>query len=86
MTGPLKKARWAAVIVRNEIRHYFCRIAGLCPGGTQEALNGHGSRVAMVMKLTSSLDNGSTLRGPSSRWCGVVVRRGGASSGVVHVT
>ncbi|GFU52358.1 hypothetical protein TNCV_3958731 [Trichonephila clavipes] len=22
----------------------------------------------------------------SSRWCGVVVRRGGASSGVVHVT
>ncbi|GFT85570.1 uncharacterized protein TNCV_4252971 [Trichonephila clavipes] len=24
--------------------------------------------------------------GTSSRWCGVVVRRGGASSGVVHVT
>ncbi|GFW25458.1 uncharacterized protein TNCV_3721861 [Trichonephila clavipes] len=22
----------------------------------------------------------------SSRWCGVVVRRGGASSGIVHVT
>ncbi|GFX46871.1 hypothetical protein TNCV_4040171 [Trichonephila clavipes] len=22
----------------------------------------------------------------SSRWCGVIVRRGGASSGVVHVT
>ncbi|GFV68047.1 uncharacterized protein TNCV_1873291 [Trichonephila clavipes] len=22
----------------------------------------------------------------SSRWCGVVVRRGGASSGVVHIT
>ncbi|GFV47815.1 uncharacterized protein TNCV_1329411 [Trichonephila clavipes] len=22
----------------------------------------------------------------SSRWCGVVVRRGGASSGVIHVT
>ncbi|GFV71473.1 hypothetical protein TNCV_4562251 [Trichonephila clavipes] len=22
----------------------------------------------------------------SSRWCGVVIRRGGASSGVIHVT
>ncbi|GFV57000.1 uncharacterized protein TNCV_1678811 [Trichonephila clavipes] len=33
-------------------------------------------------RCTLSLSRAET----SSRWCGVVVRRGGASSGVVHVT
>ncbi|GFX85294.1 uncharacterized protein TNCV_2675691 [Trichonephila clavipes] len=39
---------------------------------------------------TCRVGQGCTLNlsraGTSSRWCGVVVRRGGASSGVVHVT
>ncbi|GFW75973.1 uncharacterized protein TNCV_351581 [Trichonephila clavipes] len=33
-------------------------------------------------RCTSNLSRAET----SSRWCGVVVRRGGASSGVVHIT
>ncbi|GFW76580.1 uncharacterized protein TNCV_2681971 [Trichonephila clavipes] len=35
-----------------------------------------GQRCTLILSKTET----------SSRWCGVVVRRGGASSGVVHVT
>ncbi|GFW19078.1 retrovirus-related Pol polyprotein from transposon 17.6 [Trichonephila clavipes] len=35
-----------------------------------------------TLRCTLNLSRAET----SSRWCGVVVRRGGASSGVVHVT
>ncbi|GFW13577.1 hypothetical protein TNCV_1210431 [Trichonephila clavipes] len=36
----------------------------------------------VAQRCTLNLSRAET----SSRWCGVVVRRGGASSGVVHVT
>ncbi|GFY00455.1 uncharacterized protein TNCV_1664941 [Trichonephila clavipes] len=58
----------------------------------------YGHRIVICLVTSSSpmplktcrVEQGCTLNlsraEMSSRWCGVIVRRGGASSGVVHVT
>ncbi|GFX00484.1 uncharacterized protein TNCV_2091341 [Trichonephila clavipes] len=53
-------------------------VAGLVPSSSPVPLKT--SRVGQ--RCTLNLSRAET----SSRWCGVVDRRGGASSGVVHVT
>ncbi|GFW36477.1 uncharacterized protein TNCV_1344381 [Trichonephila clavipes] len=58
---------------------YRCRIvACLVTGSSPVPLKTH----RVEQRCTLNLSRAET----SSRWCGVVVRRGGASSGVVHVT
>ncbi|GFW15113.1 uncharacterized protein TNCV_172601 [Trichonephila clavipes] len=53
-------------------------VAGIVTSSSPVPLKAHRAG----QRCTLNLSRAET----SSRWCGVVVRRGGASSGVVHVT
>ncbi|GFW77736.1 hypothetical protein TNCV_134271 [Trichonephila clavipes] len=65
---------------------------GSC-GSPLVKISNHGRHVMSLSPVplkTRRVEQRCTLKLPtaetSSRWCGVVVRRGGSSSGVVHVT
>ncbi|GFW48933.1 uncharacterized protein TNCV_3901311 [Trichonephila clavipes] len=66
--------RVAAVVEWYRYRTVACFVTGLSPVPLKTRRVGQ--------RCTLNLSRAET----SSRWCGVVVRRGGASSGVVHVT
>ncbi|GFX92764.1 hypothetical protein TNCV_4876211 [Trichonephila clavipes] len=74
LVEPLNRGLWAAVA--QWLR--YPTMAGMScefdPSTTKDPL--------FRQRCTLNLSRAET----SSRWCGVVVRRGGASSGVVHVT
>ncbi|GFX68856.1 uncharacterized protein TNCV_3865551 [Trichonephila clavipes] len=65
---------WAAVAEWYRYRTVACFVTGSSPVPLKTRHVGQ--------RCTLNLSRAET----SSRWCGVVVRRGGASSGVVHVT
>ncbi|GFT68915.1 uncharacterized protein TNCV_1804451 [Trichonephila clavipes] len=76
---PLGKSVWfhilkAAVAEWYRYRTVACFVTGSSPVPLKTRRVGQ--------RCTLNLSRAET----SSRWCGVVVRRGGASSGVVHVT
>ncbi|GFX58625.1 uncharacterized protein TNCV_418041 [Trichonephila clavipes] len=73
MASPFKCPR-AAVAEWYRYRTVACFVTGSSPVPQKTRRVGQ--------RCTSNLSRAET----SSRWCGVVVRRGGASSGVVHVT
>ncbi|GFY24772.1 uncharacterized protein TNCV_2689631 [Trichonephila clavipes] len=82
------------------LHHNLCEYGSLrgnrlSEGGPRVTRNSqHGTRHVMssspVPLKTHRVEQRCTLNlsraETSSRWCGVVVRRGGASSGIVHVT
>ncbi|GFT04512.1 putative transposable element [Trichonephila clavipes] len=69
------KRRWAAAVAEwYRYRTVACFVTGSSPVPLKTRRVGQ--------RCTLNLSRAET----SSRWCGVVVRRGGASSGVVHVT
>ncbi|GFX98512.1 uncharacterized protein TNCV_1500901 [Trichonephila clavipes] len=68
------KAEVAAVAEWYRYRTVACRVTSSSPVPLKTRRVGQ--------RCTLNLSRAQT----SSRWCGVVVRRGGASSGVIHVT
>ncbi|GFV21614.1 uncharacterized protein TNCV_3337151 [Trichonephila clavipes] len=74
-TGHIKDplSAWAAVAEWYRYRTVACFVTGSSPVPQKTRRVGQ--------RCTSNLSRAET----SSRWCGGVVRRGGASSGVVHV-
>ncbi|GFV86158.1 hypothetical protein TNCV_671551 [Trichonephila clavipes] len=70
LVRPVARCRQRFLTVSNHGRHVMSSIA--VPPKTRRV----GQRCTLNMSRAET----------SSRWCGVVVRRGGASSGVVHVT
>ncbi|GFT58445.1 uncharacterized protein TNCV_2119391 [Trichonephila clavipes] len=71
---PLLVDQMAAVAEWYRYRTVACFVTGSSPVPLKTRRVGQ--------RCTLNLSRAET----SSRWCGVVVRRGGASSGVVHVT
>ncbi|GFU69907.1 uncharacterized protein TNCV_2470101 [Trichonephila clavipes] len=71
---PLPVSKVAAVVEWYRYRTVACFVTGSSPVPLKTRRVGQ--------RCTLNLSRAET----SSRWCGVVVRRGGASSGVVHVT
>ncbi|GFT98089.1 uncharacterized protein TNCV_789101 [Trichonephila clavipes] len=72
--GPFHTSQVAAVAEWYRYRIVACFVTSLIPVPLKTLRVGQ--------RCTLNLSIAET----SSRWCGVVVRRGGASSGVVHVT
>ncbi|GFW54803.1 uncharacterized protein TNCV_2654431 [Trichonephila clavipes] len=70
----IRELRVAAVAEWYRYRTVACFVTGSSPVPLKTRRVGQ--------RCTLNLSRAET----SSRWCGVVVRRGGASSGVVHVT
>ncbi|GFY23941.1 uncharacterized protein TNCV_4896221 [Trichonephila clavipes] len=82
----------APVPTSSEMRNFMKKLQRGC-GSPVVKVSNHGRHVMSSIpvplktrrvgqRCTLNLSRAET----SSRWCGVVVRRGGASSGVVHVT
>ncbi|GFY03698.1 uncharacterized protein TNCV_3666091 [Trichonephila clavipes] len=74
LKATLHRGLVAAVAEWYRYRNMACLVTSLSPVPLKTRRVGQ--------RCTLNLSRAET----SSRWCGVVVRRGGASSGVVHVT
>ncbi|GFV66639.1 uncharacterized protein TNCV_2594601 [Trichonephila clavipes] len=98
MLGPPAKSQ-VLLLIFYKLGKYVQDVTALSPGVAQGCgspvvkVSNHGRHVMSSIpvplktrrvgqRCTLNLSRAET----SSRWCGVVVRRGGASSGVVHVT